>query len=356
MDTNKCPKVIDQALSGDYNDCSERAKQIEPADIVAAITEEQCQNIKNNTGIYGTAEDNCDDLQGLLCDIRQDLEAVLRNESMAIFANDFSKCSETDENPTLASMWSRIYRFSQAVTCVFCAYDPFMSALLKSGRFPQILMGSPTQSMTGEELGCSKVGYPVWVNPDNYPTDGSYRPVTSDGVYEAVEDAILSVWHIWKEHPSFDYYAEYESKGYNPLDSITDMEEYDWCLVRQNDAGEYNVLYQYYDDAWQKKEVIGKGNKEKLPNFTVTHIEKGYWADKEVYYYETGEMTSWNLMDANLTELEKRVRSLEDIYAQAILSQTSDSSRYLITTRPDYTTAMAVPATAGKVTLTFITG
>lgn len=353
MDTNKCPKVIDQALGGDYNDCSERSEIVEPAAIMAAITEEQCQNLKNNTGIYGTADDNCEDFQGLLCDIRQDLEAVLRNESMTIFANDFSKCSDTDENPTLASMWSRIYRFAQAVTCVFCAYDPFMSVLLKSGRYPQVLMGAPTQTMTDEEMGCSKVGYPVWVTPDSYPLEGSYRPVTSDAVYNAIEDAILSVWHLWEEHPEFAYYAEYESTGENPLTSITDMVEYDYALVKRNDNGDYNVIYQYYDDAWHVEEVIGLGT---IPNFTVTHILKGYWEDKGIYYFEDNGTPTWNIMDANLTALEQRIEAVEQIYERAVLSQTSDTSRYLITTRANYTQAMAVPATSGKVTLTFITG
>lgn len=363
MESSHCPNVIDEALSGDYNDCAERAKQILPADVLAAITEEQCNNLKNNTGIYGTADDNCEDFQGLLCDIRQDLEAVLRNEAMTIFANDFSKCSDTDENPTLASMWSRIYRFAQAVTCVFCAYDPFMTTLLKSGKYPQILMGAPTKTMTEEELGCSLVGYPVWVEPDKYPTDGSTRPVTSDGVFEAIEDAILSVWHIWKAHPEFAYYAEFENKGDYPLNSIKDAEEYDWCLVKENAAGEYNVLYQWYDDQWNKKEVLGlrgekedQAEKEKLTNFSVTHIKKGYWADKGLYYFETNNIPSWNIMDANLTELEKRVRAVEDIYSKAVLSHPSEDQRFLITTKANLTEANKVAATADKTTLVFIVG
>lgn len=352
MDTDKCPKVIDQALGGDYNDCSARSEVVLPADIMAAITEEQCQNLKNNTGIYGDAENNCEDFQGLLCDIRQDLEAVLVNQSITIFANDFSKCSDTDENPTLASMWSRIYRFAQAVTCVFCAYDPFMSVLLKSGRYPQVLMGSPTQTMTDKEMGCSKVGYPVWVTPDDYPTKGSYRPITSDAVYKAIYDAILSVWHLWEEWPEFAYYADGLTTGEYPLDSYTDMDEYDYALVKY-DGTDYNVIYQWYDDDWQKKEVLGTGT---LPNFTVTNIKKGYWAGKEIYYFEENGSPTWNLMDANLTELEQRVAVVEQIYERAVLSETSDTSRYLITTRATYSQAMAVPVTSGKVTLTFITG
>ena len=353
MDTNKCPKVIDQVLSGDYNDCAERQNVVKPADLVAAITEEQCQNLKNNVGIYGTEEDNCGDLQGLLCDIRQGLEAVLRNESMVIFANDFSKCSDTDENPTLASMWSRIYRFSQAITCILCEYDPFMSVLLKSGRYPQILMGAPSQSMTDEEMGCSKVGYPVWVTPDDYPVGESYKPVTSDAVYKAIKDALLSVWHIWEEHPSFDYYAEYESTGVAPLNSITGMVDGEYALVKKNDSNEWNVIYKYYDDDWQKEEVLGPGV---IHDFTATFIKKGHWAGSEFYYFEEGDVPTWNLMDADLSELEDRIEAVENKYDRTVHSQSSDSNEYLITTRANYAAANGVSPTSGKVTLVFITG
>ena len=352
MDTNKCPKVIDQVLTGDYNICDVRQTVVQPADIMAALTETECENLKNNTGLDGQSEDNCEDLQGgLLCDIRQELEAVLKNQAMTIYANDFSKCSETDENPTLASMWSRIYRFSQAVSCVLCSYDPFMATLLKSGKYPQVLMGAVADNMTEEEMGCSLTGYPVWVNPDTYPTSSVRKPVTSDGVYHAIEDAILSVWHLWEEHPSFAYYADHTTQGENPLSSITDMEVDDEALVKY-DGTDYNVIYKYYDDDWQKEEVIGVD----IPNFTVTHIEKGYWADKGIYYFLDDTTPTWQIMDANLTELERRIEALEVKYAHTVISQTSDTHSYMITTRSTVSAANSVPATTGRTTLVFITG
>lgn len=353
MNTDNCPNVIDEVLSGDYNICDVRQEIVQPADIMAALTETECENLKNNTGLDGTAEDNCEDLQGgLLCDIRQELEAVLKNQSMTIYANDLSKCSETDENPTLASMWSRIYRFSQAVSCVLCSYDPFMATLLKSGRYPQVLMGAAADTMDEEEMGCSLTGYPVWVNLDTYPTASITKPVTSGGVYNAIRDAILSVWHLWEEHPSFQYYAAHTTSGDNPLSQITDMEENDEALVKENEDGEYNVIYKYYDSDWQKEEVIGMD----IPNFTVTHIEKGYWADKGLYYFKDGSRPTWQIMDANLTELEQRVDTLEVKYAHTVVSQTSDTNSYMMTTRSTVSAANSVPATTERTTLVFITG
>lgn len=346
MNETNCPNVIDETLSGDYNDCETRAEAVQPADIMAALTEEQCTNLKNNTGLDGTASDNCADIQGgLLCDIRQELESVLANDSMVIFANDFSKCSETDENPTLASMWSRIYRYSQAVACILCAYDPFMSNLLKSGRYPQVLMGAIQDNDEGEYEGCHKTGYPVWVTPDSLPTEDSMKPVTSGGVYQAVRDAVLSVWHVWEDHPSFSYYADDTTE----LAAITGMEEDDTCLVKTGASSKTNVIYTYDGSDWVEGEIVGAD----LENFTVTHIEKGYYADKGLYYFLDGSTPTWQVMDANLTDLEQRVGVLEARFASAVLP--ADNTSYLITTRDTLADAMLVPATTGKTTLVFIT-
>lgn len=339
MDTNKCPKVIDQVLSGDFNDCGVRENEVNPADILAALTDKERENIMNDKGLDGKQDGNCGDIQGgLLCDIRQELEAVLQNQSMTIYANDFSKCSETDENPTLASMWSRIYRFSQAIASMLCAYDPFLANLLKSGKYPQVLMGSPSANGSG---------YPTWVAPDSYPSESTTKPVSSDGVYRAIEDAILSVWHLWKEHPEFTYYTD----TIKERDALTDLEENDTVLVK--DAGsKKNVIYRYYNEQWNEEEVVGVD----LPNFTVTHIVKGYWADKGMYYFKDGNEPTWQAMDANLTDLERRVDELAEKISHAVLPAPGDTNDYLITTRANLSQANAVPATSGKVTLTFITG
>lgn len=348
-----CPKVAPLVLDGDYNDCSTRAEQISPADLVPALTESQKNNLAENQGMNNDGHTNCEDLNGLLCDIRQDLEAVLVNNALTIFANDFSKCSDSDENPTLASMWSRIYRYSQAVTAILCTYDAFLAKLLKSGKYPQVLMGSPSTDSgeSSSEGPCKKTGYPVWVNPDEYPTNSSRRPVTSDGVYRAVQDAMLSVWHRWEAYPTVQYYAHGYSKGNNPLNSYTDMKEGDIALVAQNDSSQINVIYKYTSGAWTVVKALGLTGVE---NFAVTHVEKGFYSGNGVYYFDENGKPTWNLLDATLTDLEVKMERVEDQVARAVVS--ADTTSFLITTRANLSAANSVAATSGKTTLVFITG
>lgn len=345
--------------------CAERLATIKPADVVPEITDEQCQNIKDNHGIYGTADENCDDLQGeLLCDMRQEIEYLLNMGVGNIFANDDSKCKEDDPSPTLASMWSRIYRFAQAVTCILCAYDPFINTLLKSGRFPQILMGAQTEDDGQMDGCCKKVGYPTWVTPDDYPYADSRRPVTSDGVYRAIQDAILSVWHKWVEWPEFTYFAQTLNDPDDPYSLQEQIKKWppkpgDTVLIAK-DGGTDTLLYKYRDDNdptgdvtvdWHFEGAIKDMPGNNLTNFAVTHILNGYYEDKGVYYFDG----TWQVMDADLGELESRVDELERIFEHSVLSQ-DNTTQYVMATRPDLTSAKAVPCTNGKETLVFITG
>lgn len=339
-----CPRVVDEVLAKDFADCIERQQVVKPADLVPALTEEQYESVKNNTGIYNNGHTNCDDLNGeLLCDIRQDLEYILQNKSMTIFANDFSKCSDNDESPTLASMWSRIYRFSQATAAILCAYDPFIATLLKSGRYPQMLMGS-IQEGGG--------GYPQWIKPDVYPTEGSQTPVSSEGVVKGIQDALLSVWHIWKEHPEFDYFAQEYDSGTNSLTSQTGMVEGDTALVK-TDGTDWNIIYKYTGGKWVKDEVLGP---KSIDNFSVTAINKGYYEGKEVYaFYDEGlGVDTWNIMDVDLGAITKRVEEVEKIYENTVLA--AGDTSFILTTAPNLTAANAVACTEGKDTIVLITG
>lgn len=340
--TRICPKVVDQVLGNDYNSCDARAEEVKPADLVPALTEEQYESMKNNTGIFNNGHTNCEDFNNvLLCDIRQALEYILDNRSMVIFANDFSKCSEDDDSPTLASMWSRLYRFAQATTAVLCSYDPFLSTLLKSGRYPQILVG-PVQ----------EGGYPQWMTPDNYPTEDSTKPVTSGGVVQGIADALLGVWHVWEEHPEFSYFAQGYSTGDNPLTSQTGVVEGDTALVK-TDGTDWNIIYKYTGGKWVKQQVLGPNSVE---NFAVTHIKKGYWADKEMYFFHDPNTNTdtWNLMDADLNGLIKRVEAVEQKYKDTVISGTSTD--YVLTTAANLTAANAVPCDNGRETIVLITG
>lgn len=347
--------------------CNERMQTIKPADVVPAISDTQCKNIKDNHGIYGTAENNCEDLTGeLLCDIRQDLEYVLNMGVGNIFANDDSKCKEDDPSPTLASMWSRIYRFSQAVTCILCAYDPFINTLLKAGRFPQVLMGAQTEEFDEMDGCCKKVGYPTWVTPDELPTLDSNRPVTANGITRAIKDAIMSVWHIWEEEPEFTYFAQTINDPNDPYSLTEQMKKWpakegDTCLLASApECGGGTAEYEYRHDndpsgdltvKWRFNKCLKKGGVEHLTNFAVTHINGGYYVDKGVYFFDE----TWQVLDADLGTLESRVDELERIFEHSVLSQ-DNTTQYVMATRPNLSAAKAVPCTNGKETLVFITG
>lgn len=346
--------------------CAERQKVIKPADVIPAITEAQCENLQDNHGIYGDKNGNCDDLTGeLLCDMRQDLEYVINMGVGNIFANDDSKCSDDDPSPTLASMWSRIYRFAQAVTCILCAYDPFISTLLKAGRFPQVLMGAQTETDGTMDGCCKKVGYPTWVDPDDYPREGSNRPVTSDGITRAVQDAILSVWHLWEEKPEFTYFAQTIDSSSDPFSLTVQMEKWpavegDTALIASDptncSGGTAEWEYRHDNDPSGDLEVKWRFNKclnkadDNLTNFATTHVNKGYYEDKGVYYFDG----TWQVMDASFGELEKRVDELEAKVSGAVTSP--DGEKYILTTAATVTDANNVPCSDDKTTIILVTG
>lgn len=326
----------------------------EPDAVLQPITSEECENLKKNAGLDGQGN-NCDAFNNtLLPEIEQEVAylASRSTDAFTIFTNDESKCDD-DDAPTLASWWSRIYRFSQAVTCILCQYDPFLTVLLKSGRYPQILMGAASNSLDASELGCHQTGYPVWVNPDDYPVEGSPKPVTSDGVYKAVQDAILSVWHLWEEHPEFDFFAQSvdDPNDLHNLASQTGMVSGDTALVT-NDGTEQTVLYEYDGTDWVSQGSLDQDN---LTNFAVTHINKGYYQKKDVYYFGTGEDETWQVMDVHLTELEMKVEELKNMFTDAVLSGDA-GTEYLLTTRATLAEANLVQPTSGKTTIVLITG
>lgn len=315
--------------------------------VMPELTDSERQNLRINKGLSGTANENCPDLEAMICDIKQEVEAIANQRSMVIAANDTSKCNP-DTDPTHASMWSRLLRYTDAVTQILCAYDPFIATLLKSGRFPQILMGAVQEG-----------GYPQWISPDTYPTENSKKPVTSGGVYQAVKDALLGVWHVWEQYPEFDYFAQ-------SLNSSTDANnlavqsaktvptEGDTALVRY-DGTNYNVLYTYTGGSWTKTKTLTGA--DGLTNFATTHINKGYYGSNAVYYFDEGGSngSTWQVMDTDLGELEKKVEELQKIFEQSVLSQAS-GEKFVLTTRATLAQANAVPCTNGRSTIVLITG
>lgn len=319
------------------------------SEVVPQLTDAEWENLKGNSGLDGSGNDNCPDLKQMLCDMKQDVEAIAQQRSMVIAANDVSKCGN-DDDPTLASMWSRILRYSEAVAAVLCGYDPFVATILKSGRFPQVLAGAVQEG-----------GYPQWITPDDMPTANSKKPVTSGGVYQAVRDALLGVWHVWDEYPEFGYFAqslndEADSKNLEAQTTATPPETGDTALVRY-DGTDYNVLYTYGESGWAKTKVLTEAE-DGLRNYTVTHINKGSYAENGVYYFDEGDNGSgstWQVMDASLGDLEAKIEQLEELYGRAVVAETPEESM-ILATRPTLADAQAVPCTSGKTTIILITG
>lgn len=310
-------------------------------EVVEQITSEECENLSNNTGLDGSEVSNCSDLTRMICDIKQEVDYLANQSIMSVAANEDSKCQPSLE-PTVHSMMSRILRFSQAVECILCSYDPYIVKILTSGKYPQILMGSLDNN-----------GYPVWVNPDTTPTENSEKPVTSGGIYQAVQDAILSVWHLWEEQPEFNYFAQtLNSSGdsHNLIAQSTDTHPSngDRALVA-NDGTHGTSLYIYTNGEWLFEKELTKES-DNLTNFATTHITSGYYKDKGVYYFDG----TWQVLDADLSEVEKKLELLEQMVGKAVTS--NDLNNYIITTRPTLAQANSVACNSDRDTIVLITG
>lgn len=312
-----------------------------PSDVVEQLTEEECKNLKSNTGLDGNQTSNCGGLQSMICDIKQGVDILASQKIMSVSANEASKCQPSSD-PTLASQWSRILKFAQAIACILCKYDPKLATLLTSGKYPQILMGNSDGS-----------GLPRWVTPDTKPTEGSIRPVTSGGIYQAIQDALVSVWHLWKEQPKFNYFAQTldgSSDVHNLLSQMTSSPatEGDTALVASGSEGT-SLLYTYTNGNWTFTRVLDIST-DNLSNFATTHIESGYYADKGVYYFDG----TWQILDADISDIQEQIDDLYSMFNSSVMA--GDNNSYLLTTASSMAEANAVPCDNEKYTIVLITG
>lgn len=331
-------------MSEYYNNFDDSVK---PADLAYEIGENvsgECENLQDAKGTSGSDESNCNVLQNDLLPAIEQVYYAIRHGNINVYANDDSKCSETDTHPTIASILSRILRFDQAVSCILCTYDPILIKILKSGTYPQVLMGS------------SGSVYPQWKTPSTTPSEDSKLPITSGGVYDAIQDALLSVFHkatdetTWVENGgkyTYEYYADNMTDLLNQ--DLSEVEEGDTALIKIGDDGT-NEAYEYDGSTWVAGDVMGEPN-----NYAVIEIEKGYYLDKEIYWmHDAAGNISWNLLDAEVVDLERRLIAVENIYADAV--RNADNNQYLFGVKDTLAEAEAVPATTGKTTVTLVIG
>ena len=308
------------------------------AELVDPISESECSSLGNNTGLdISDAETTCQALQQRLLPLLAQIMSDISSGVMTIYANDDSKCDDNND-PTLASMMSRIYRVSQAFACILCQYDPTLSNMLMAGSFPQVLMGGQTAN-----------GYPGWVTPDTAPTEGSQKTVTSGGVYTAIQNAIMSVWHMWKLPSSQgstegNYQYLVYSAGDLPTSGNTNG---DWSIV-YNQTTHTVTTYKWSGSSWVSTKTF---TASEMQDFAVVHIVKGEWEDKGLYWFDT----SWNLLDADLGNLEARMTALEQQYNASVVAL-DNSSSYKIGVVASAADAASITPTTGVTKIIFISG
>lgn len=313
----------------------------EPKDSVPAITEAECQSLEHNYGI-DPAEgiENCQAIaEQILPLLKQELDAIKDSgdpenpNTVVIFANEDSKCKEGDPTPTIASILSRIYRLAQALACDICTYDPTLVARLKSGTASQILWGQGAGNL------------PKWVTPDKEIVEDSLNVATSGATFTAIKNAWLGTFHLWEDHEKFDFYAETLSD----LQSQSGANTGDDALVLKG-AGGTNQIYTYSGGSWSAGPVMGN-----IENFATTHILKGAWADKEIYFYYNDDSTTptWNLLDASLGNIVGQIQALQEAAKQAVLS--GDGNDYTVVTRETLAEAAKVDPIDGRTTIVLIT-
>ena len=308
------------------------------ARLVDPISDSECSSLGNNTGLnVSDNETTCQALQQRLLPLLAQIMSDISSGVMTIYANDDSKCDE-NADPTLASMMSRIYRVSQAFACILCQYDPTLSNMLMAGTYPQVLMGKQLLN-----------GYPGWVTPDSAPTSGSNRLVTSGGVYTAIQNAILSVWHMWQGNGTTAASdGNYQYLVYAAADlPTTGNTNGDWAIVYDETAHTVKT-YKWNGSTWQNK---GTFTAAQMQDFSVIHVAKGEWEDKGLYWFDT----SWNLLDADLGEVEQRMEALEQQYSSVIIPLDT-ANTYKVGVVANSTAAGQVPAETGVTKIIFISG
>lgn len=216
--------------------------------------------------------DTCETLDYMVQLICQTYNAI-KQGNITIYMNDDTKkwCEGEDGIPTLAAIMSRINRFMHSVGCVLCSMDGFIE-LLKDSTANQIYM--------------AKLG---WVDFDDEPIQGSVKPASSGGIYDAIDELIHQVWHYIGD---YDYFG----KDLADLQSQTPAESGATGVV--NDK-----IYTWNGSSWVESEDFP------YEDFGVIHINDGKYAEHAYYWF----VDKWNRLDADTDALEERLDELESL-------------------------------------------
>lgn len=309
-----------------------------PVTVCGTITGLQCSTVyylrsyqtvagvESYSAIVQLTTPTCADFNNCVCDnlnymtelICQQLYRIKTGQK-TIYANCDTKelCDPYSNNPTIASILSRLLRFNQAVVCLLCSMEAL--DIFKMGEVNQVFAAS-TPGEPGQ-----------WITLDDTPVEGSENLITSSGVAEAINEYIHSVFH---PIGTYDYWAE----------SLEELEEQSVCESGEPESGESAVpceppvegdravvgeyYYTYTNGLWvQTAEVPDLGD------FGVILIMKGTYFDKNFYWWDD----AWRMINmGGKGGIEERVADMEEFVANNNIVYSYDETKsYKITTLPD---------------------
>lgn len=256
----------------------------------------------------------CDNLSYMTELICQQLNRIKTGQK-TIYTNCDTKevCDPYSNNPTLASILSRLLRFNQAAACLICSMEALN--IFKSGETDQVFSAS-TPGEPGQ-----------WITMDYYPTEGNDNLVTSSGVAEAIQDYIESVFH---PIGTYDYWAE----------DIADLEEQSVCesgdesesiICEPPEEGDRAVIgeyyYTYHNGVWTQTALVPD-----LGNFAVITILKGTYFDKNLYWWDDG----WHLINMDEAgSLEDKVDEMEAyLETNKVVKSYNPANKYKLVVMP----------------------
>lgn len=283
-------------------------------------------NVHSYSAVVQITTPTCADFNNCVCDnlhymtelICQQLFRI-KTGMKTIYANCDTKvlCDPYSNNPTLASILSRLLRFAQATACLICSMEAL--DIFKGGETDQVFSAT-TPGEQGQ-----------WITMDYYPTEGNDNLVTSSGVAQAIQDYIHSVFH---PIGAYGYWAE----------SLEELDEQTTCESGEESESESAIpcvppeegdtavvgryYYTYTNGVWVQTAEVPD-----VSDFAVITILKGDYTDKNFYWWND----EWRLLNIEgAGSLEDRVEVIEN-YTEGnkVVYSYDPSEMYKIATVPD---------------------
>lgn len=255
----------------------------------------------------------CADVNNCVCQSLEYMSELICQElnkietgQKEIYANCQVKnnCDPYSDNPTMASILSRIIRFSQMTACLLCSMD----ALVAFGA------GQENQVYTATEPG----RFGEWITLDGQVTEDSDNLISSGAAYTAISTMIHSTF---RPIGTYDYYAE----------DLTDLRS----QAPHPGSGKTAVIgnsYYTYGNSWTRT-----GEVPDLQDLGLVNILSGTWAQREFYWWDDG----WNLLDLD-PNTDARISVLEAAADKVVLNYDTSNEENIMTAPINYTDAQLV--------------